>query len=173
MEGKDYIILGVAALAVILALLGLSEAPVSKTVAYGGIFSHNDSGYVISLSGVGKYYNITQMQFMYGNKTALYSNFGLSIQEIGIYECNYGVSFSSQVSNAEYDFAVLLNGVSRNMTHSHRTIGTTGQYGNTGGVGLINVSMAGSIVSIGVADEANPVTNPTIKEANLVCVKVN
>ncbi len=136
---------------------------------YGEMWNHTDAGFVVDLITVQVYENITDLTDGSQNGFTL-SNSKLTAQLSGLYRVYYSISFSGS-ANSEIGFSVGIGGVEQDQTHSHRTLGTGGDIGNTGGTGYIFLNQ-GDVVTLMARDEASPVKDINIIAANLNLMRI-
>ncbi len=119
---------------------------------YGEMWAHNDTdSWVDIINSQGVYINITINATSGGSgqdnngfsfdpsNSALISLFS------GKFDCSYDVSTGNEGNNQEYQFILAINNIIQNNTDSHRKIGSSGDVGDLGDRGWLDLSVGDRI----------------------------
>lgn len=120
---------------------------------------NESGGEMVALTTSDVYENLTG--FMLGSNNGNWSNYdaGVVVPLSDFYEVDYSISFSGGNNNL-YGISVGVDGVKSNFCYSHRT--TFGEYISTvGGTCILNLT-SGSVLTLMMADEADPIFVPAI-----------
>jgi len=143
---------------------------------YGEMWMHNDTtGHINIINTQNVWINITGFNSSDSGQTLngfTYNSVAetLSPQFNGMYYCRYDISAGNIGNNQEYQFALVINDVLQNNTDSHRKIGASGDVGNSGEGGYLQLTTT-DYVKIQAVNRGG-VSNLLIHSAGLDCRRV-
>ncbi len=115
----------------------------------GEMWFHDDTTSVTTGTPLGVWVNITGFDGGDDNGQILngfsYLNGTLIAQIRGGYYCRYDISTGNAGNNQEYQFILCVDGVQQNNTDAHRKIGASGDVGNVGEGGELNLSVGSQV----------------------------
>ncbi len=152
----------------------IGDGNISQNLTTNFIFSeinlHDDVGVVVDLVNIMEFVNISNYDSNITNGLELTDNTFFTLKITGTYMLTYSISFSG-TANSEIGFDVGINSNPSNVCHSHRTLDTTSQVGNTGSSCIIRI-VTDDIITLMARDEQSPVRDINVIASSMTLLRV-